>query len=106
MEPVVGEVRGEGGGRELGFVVVELRHGKEAGPVGLLVVAVDPKILLYDRVEALRLAIRLGMESGRPVGVDAQEFRESAPLVRGEDRIAIADGVGRQAVKPDDVLNE
>ena len=53
----------------------------------LLIVVVNSQILLQDRIEALRLAVRLGMESGRPVGVDAQEFQESAPKVRREDRI-------------------
>ena len=48
MEPVVGEERGEGGSRMFGVVVAELRQWKEAGPIGLLIVAVDAKILLQD----------------------------------------------------------
>ena len=47
-----------------GVVVAELGQWEEAGPVGLLKVAVDPKILLQDRIEALRLAVRLWMECG------------------------------------------
>ena len=54
----------------------------------------------------LCLAIRLGMEGGRPVGMDAQELQESAPKVRREDWIAIADDILWQTVKPNDVLNE
>ena len=50
MEPVVSEERGEGGSRMFGIVVAELRQWKEAGPIGLLIVAVDAKILLQDRI--------------------------------------------------------
>ena len=45
-----------------GVVVAELGQWEEAGPVGLLIVVVDPKILLQDRIEALRLTVRLGMK--------------------------------------------
>ena len=41
MEAVVGEERGEEGSRVLGIIIAELGQGKEAGPIGLLVVAVD-----------------------------------------------------------------
>ena len=46
MEPVVGEKRAEGGGRMFGVVVAEFCQGKEAGLVGLLVVAVHSQVLL------------------------------------------------------------
>lgn len=81
METVVGEEGGEGGSGVLGIVVAEFRQGKEAGPVGLLIVAVDAEVLLQDRIEPLRLAIRLGMEGGGAVGVDSQKFQEPAPEV-------------------------
>ena len=45
MEPVVCIERVERSGRVLGVVVGELGHGQEAGPVGLLVVAVHPQVL-------------------------------------------------------------
>ena len=45
------------------------------------------------------------MEGGRPVGMNAHELQESAPEVRREDWIAIADDVLWQTVKPNDVLN-
>ena len=48
MEPVVGEERGQGGSRMFGVVVVELCQGEEAGPVCLLVVAVDSQVLFKD----------------------------------------------------------
>ena len=67
MEAIVGQKRGEGGSRVLGIVVAEFRQGKEAGSVGLRVFVVYSQ----DPVEALRLAICLGMEGGRPVGMDA-----------------------------------
>ena len=48
METVGGEERGGGGSRMFGVVVVELRQGKEAGLVCLLIVAVDSQVLLKD----------------------------------------------------------
>ena len=62
MEPVVCVERGQRCSRVSGVVVGKLGHGQEAGPVGLLVVAIHAKILLQHRVQPLRLAIRLGME--------------------------------------------
>ena len=106
METVVGEERGESGSGVFGIVVAELRQREEAGPVGLLVVTVDPKILLQDGIEALCLAVRLRMEGGGPVGVDAQKFQKTFPKVGSEDGIAIADEAGRKAVESDDVLKE
>ena len=41
METVVGEEGGEGGSGVLRVVVANLCQGEEAGPVGLLIVAVD-----------------------------------------------------------------
>ena len=89
-----------------GVVVGEFRHGEEAGPVGLLVVALDLQVLLEDGVEPFCLAICLGMEGGRPVGSDSQKFDESSPEVGGEDRVSVADQGFGQAMKPDDVLDE
>ena len=62
----------------LRIFVAEFRQGTEAGRVGLLIVAVDAEVLLEDKIEPLRLAIRLGMEGGGAVGVDSQKFQESA----------------------------
>ena len=74
METVVGIEWREGGSRMSGIVVGEFRQREEAGPVGLLKVAVDPKVLFEYRIAALRLAICLGMESRRSVAVDSQEM--------------------------------
>ena len=106
METVVGEEGGEGGSRVFGIIVAKLRQRKEAGPVGLLVVAVDTKILFEDKIEALRLAIRLRMESGGAVGMDAQKLQKTVPKVGCEDRIAIADQARRKTMNSDDVLKE
>ena len=46
MEAIFREEWGESGSRVFGVVVGEFRHGEEAGPVGLLVVAIDAKVLL------------------------------------------------------------
>ena len=81
METVVGEEGGEGGSGVLGIVVAEFRQGKEAGLAGLLIVGVDAEVLLQDRIEPHRSAIRLGMEGGGAVGVDSQKFQEPAPEV-------------------------
>ena len=70
MEPEVGEKRGEGCGRMLGVVIAEFRQGQNVCPVALLIVTVDPQVLLQHRVQPLRLAIRLGMEGRRLVGMD------------------------------------
>ena len=106
MEPIVGEERGESGSRVFGVIIREFRHGEEAGPVGLLAVAVDSQVLLEDGVEPLCLAICLGMEGGRPVGTDSQKFDESSQEVGGEDRVSVADHSFGQAMKPYDVLDE
>ena len=79
METVVGEERGQRGGRMLGIVIAEFCHVEKASPVRLLVIAEDPKVLFQNRIEALRLAIRVGMEGRRAVGLDAQEFHEAPP---------------------------
>ena len=62
MESVIGEKWGKCCSRMFGIIVVELGQWEEAGPVGLLIVAVDSKILLQDIIEALRLAVRLWMK--------------------------------------------
>ena len=90
----------------LRVVLGELCHGEQAGPVGLLEVAVHPQILLQHRVHPLRLAIRLGVEGGRAVGTNPQEFQKSAPKVLCEHRIAITDQRIWQAMKPDDLVDE
>ena len=74
MEAIVGEERGQGSGRMSRIVLAEFCHVDEARPICLLVVAVDPKVLLEYGIEALRLAICLGMEGCRAVGLDAQMF--------------------------------
>ena len=89
-----------------GVVVGEFRHGEEAGPVGLLVIAVDSQVLVEDGVEPLCLAICLGMEGGRRVGSDSQKFDESSPELGGEDRVFVAVQGFWQAMNPDDVLDE
>ena len=62
METVVCVERGESSGRMFRVFVAELGHGKEAGLVGLLVVAVHPQVLLQHRIQPLRLAIRPRVE--------------------------------------------
>ena len=106
VEPVVGEKWCKSGGRMLGVIVAEFCHGKEAGPVGLLVVAVHAQVLLQHRVEPLRLAIRLRVERRGPVGSNSTELEQPRPEVGGEDGIPIADQGFRQAVNPDHVLQE
>ena len=63
MESVIGEEGGKFRSRVFRIIVAELGQWEEAGPFGLLIVAVDSKILLQDRIEALRLAVRLRMKS-------------------------------------------
>ena len=67
-------------------VVAEFCQGKEVGPVGLLVVAIQSQVLLQHRVEPLRLAIRLRVERGRPIGPNATELQETMLEVGREDR--------------------
>ena len=62
MEAIVGEERGQGRGRMSRVVVAEFCHVDEAGPIFLLIVAVDAKVLLLYGIQSLRLAICLGME--------------------------------------------
>ena len=50
MEPVIREEGEKCRGRMFGIVVAELGQWEEAGPVGLLIVAVDSKILLQDKI--------------------------------------------------------
>ena len=63
MESVIGEEGGKRRSRVFRIIVAELGQWEEAGPVGLFIVAVDLKILLQDRIEALRLAVRFRMKS-------------------------------------------
>ena len=79
MEPVVCEKRGQGSGRMLGVVVREFCQGEEAGLVGLLVVAIDAKVLLQHRIQPLRLPIRLRVKCRRPVGPNPTELQETRP---------------------------
>ena len=62
MESVIGEEGGKCRSRVFRIIVAELGKWEEAGPVGLLIITVDSKILLQDKIEALRLAIRLRMK--------------------------------------------
>ena len=62
MESVIGEEGGKCRSRVFRIIVAELGQWEEAGSVGLLIVAVDSKILLQDRIEALPLAVRLWMK--------------------------------------------
>ena len=57
MESVIGEKWGKCRGRVFRIIVTEFGQWEEAGLVGLLIVAVDSKTLLQDRIEALRLAV-------------------------------------------------
>ena len=91
MEPVVCVERAEGSSRMLGVFIGKLGQRKEAGPVGLLVVTIHPQVLLQHRIQPLRLAIRLGVEGGRAVGMNAQKFQKTAPEVRSEHRIPVTD---------------
>ena len=100
MEPVVSEEGGQGSGRMLGIVIAEFCHVQEAGPVRLLVVAIDPKVLFEYRIQPLRLAICLGMEGCRAVGLDAEEFDEPPPEMGCEDRIAVTDEGIWQTMNP------
>ena len=59
MKPVVRVEQGQRCSRVFGVVVEKLGHGQEAGPVGLLEVAIHAKILLQCRIQPLRLAIRV-----------------------------------------------
>ena len=88
------------------IVVGEFCHGEEAGLVFLLIVVVDSEVLFEDGVQPLRLAICLGMEGGRPVGSDSQEFDESSPKVGSEDRVSVANEGFGQVMNFDDVLVE
>ena len=106
MEPVVREKRGEGCGRMLRVIVGEFCQREEAGPVGLLVVAVHSQVLLQHRVQPLRLPIRLRVESRRPVGPNPTQLQETPPEVRGKHRIPVAHQGFGQAVNPDHVLQE
>ena len=62
MEAIVGEERGQGCGRMSRVVEAEFCHVDEAGPICLLIVAADPKVLLQYGIKSLRLTICLGME--------------------------------------------
>ena len=89
MEPVVCVERGHRCSRIIRVVVGKLGHGQEASPVGLLVLAIHVKVLLQYGIQPLRLAICLGMEGGRPVGMDPQKLQESPPKVRCEDGVLL-----------------
>ena len=58
--------------------------------MGLLVICVDPQVLLQHRIHPLRLAIRLGVEGRRAVGLDATQLQKPSPKVGCEHRIPIA----------------
>ena len=69
-----------------GVLLRKFRQGKETGPICLLIVAINAEVLFENRVQAFRLAVRLGMKGCRPICADAQEFE-----VGSEDRISVAD---------------
>ena len=74
VEPIIGEERSQSSGRMARIVVAEFCHVEEACPIGLLVVAVDSKVLLEYGIQPLRPAICLGMEGCRAIGLDPQKF--------------------------------
>ena len=79
---------------------------REAGPVGLLVVAVHAQVPLQHRVKPLRLPIRLRVKCRGPVGPNPTELQQSRPKMRCEHWIAVAHQGFGQAVNPDHVLDE
>ena len=62
MESVIDEEGRKCRSRVFGNNVAEFGQWEDTCPVGLLIVAVDSKILLQDKIEALRLAVRLWMK--------------------------------------------
>ena len=92
METVVCVERAQCRGRMLGVVVAEFCHGKQVGPVGLLVIAVHAQVLFQHRIHPLRLAIRLLERPSLEVG--------------GKNGVPIIDEGFRQAVNPDHLLQE
>ena len=61
---------------------------------------------LRFRIEALRLDIRLRMESSRAVGIDAQQLQQPTPKMAGESGIAVADEAGGQPVQAHHLLKK
>ena len=81
MVAIVGKKGSKGCGRMFGVVIAKFCQREEAGPVGLLVVAVHSQVLLQYRIETLRLPIRLRVEGGRPTGPNATELHMTLPKV-------------------------
>ena len=106
VEAVVGKKRGKGGGGVLGVVVSELRQRQKLGPIGLLVICVDSQILLENRIQALRLPVRLRVKSRGAVGPYTEQLQQPAPKVAGEEGIAVADEAAGQPMQAHDLLHE
>ena len=81
MVAIVGKKGSKGCGRIFGVVIAEFGQREEAGPAGLLVVAVHSEVLLQHRIETLRLPIRLRGEGGGPIGPNATDLLETPPQV-------------------------
>ena len=70
-------------------VSTEFCQGKDAGLIGLLVVAVHSQVLFQHRIKTLCLPIRLRVERGGPIGPNPTELQEPPPEVGREDKISI-----------------
>lgn len=77
---------------------------KERGPVGLVVVAEDPKIRLDRLVGSLGLAVALRVEGGGEVGANMKQIKEGGEERRGKGCATIRDDVRLESVMSDDVV--
>lgn len=72
----------------------------------MLIIAIDTKILLEDLIRAFRLAICLRVKRCGETAVNSKKFGKGFPEVRGEDGTTVRNKGFREAVEPDDVIQE
>src|SRR6266550_6749066 len=83
--------RGNPRGSRYLVVADKLGQRQHPDPVVLEVVDVSAKILLHGRVNALGLAVRLGVEGRGKARVHTQAVAQVSPKVRSELRPAVLD---------------
>ena len=72
----------------------------------MLVIAIDMKILLEDLIHAFRLAIYLKVKCCGETAVNSKKFGKGFPEVKGKDGTTVRNKGFREAMEPDDVIQE
>ena len=89
-----------------GIIVRELCQRQEIGPVVLLVVVVNPKVLLQGLIGLLCLSVAFGMVARCEMELHVEHGPKQAEKVQDEFSASVGSDTGRNSVFQEDVQEE